>query len=436
MSVSDSDTDSEYQPEDTDNILASDGDSETSDEMPMLEKILNKSEKLSTEVPTPVSSSYNSSENINNVVISSDEISSTVTVQTSNNKNGRCWDKKQCCPYCKLMYPKLARHLEQIHSSETDVAAALAMPKKSKERKQKWEELRSKGNFAHNSEVIKAGKGELIPYRRPRKNVSSKEYLPCSHCYSLFIKKDLWKHIQNCSVLAAVKSEVVGPVPHSHQKQSLALLPVCEAATKTFKGNILDTMQADSISFVARKDALITNFGLKMYAKAGEQVHQYNYIKQKLRELARFLIQARLESKAVDNLESVIDPTKFKIVVESVKKLAGYNIQTGTFDVPSLALKLGHSLKKCALYLETQALQSNDLTLKQKAEGFYQCLEVEWNSCISSRAQTTLNEAKYNKPKRLPLATDIKKLNLHLKDMAQSSSENLTESPNEDTDKN
>ena len=91
----------------------------------------------------------------------------TVSVETANNKNGRLWDKKHCCLFCTKMYPKLPRHLEQIHSTEVEVAAALAFPKKSKERKLRWDDLRNRGNFCHNTQVIKKGSGGIVPYRRP-----------------------------------------------------------------------------------------------------------------------------------------------------------------------------------------------------------------------------------------------------------------------------
>ena len=84
-------------------------------------------------------------------------------------RTGKVWDKKNCCVYCTRCYPKLARHFEQKHADELDVACALSLPKGNKERKRKWEELRNKGNFHHNQKVLKDESGDLLPRKRPSK---------------------------------------------------------------------------------------------------------------------------------------------------------------------------------------------------------------------------------------------------------------------------
>ena len=368
---------------------------------------------------------------VTNLKVSSAKVSSSITVKAVNNKNGRQWDKKHCCPYCTKMFPKLARHMEQVHSSEIDVAKALALPKNSEKRKKQWEQLRHKGNFAYNSEVIKHGKGEIIPFRRPTGQDCGKRYTPCDRCLGFFVKEDLWKHRKKCPAISNEDVDVDVSGPHSYQQAAAALLPACDKATATFKEKILNTMMSDQVSLVARQDELITKFGLHMFAKHGHLKHQHNYIKQKMRELSRFLITARSENKNVDSLCSCIDPVNFKTVVASVKQLAGFDQSKGAYEVPSLALKLGHSLKKCAQYLKAEALQSNDSNLKERAEGFYACMEVEWSSNISSQALTSLNEEKFNKPRRLPLAEDIKKLNEYLKSRAAVLSESIKTSPND-----
>ena len=104
----------------------------------------------------------------------------TVTVEKTNNKHGYLWDKKHCCPFCVKMFPKLPRHLEQIHSSE--VEAALAFLKKSWERKLRWDDLRRRGNFGHNTKVIKKGSGRVVPYKRPVNDTDVTNYIPCSGC--------------------------------------------------------------------------------------------------------------------------------------------------------------------------------------------------------------------------------------------------------------
>ena len=81
----------------------------------------------------------------------------TETCQVSNCSTGR-WDKKHCCVFCSKYYSKLARHFEQKHADEHDVAYALSLPKKSTKRMTKWQELRNKGDFYHNQTVLKEDK--------------------------------------------------------------------------------------------------------------------------------------------------------------------------------------------------------------------------------------------------------------------------------------
>ena len=50
--------------------------------------------------------------------------------------------------------------------------------------------------------------------------------------------------------------------------------------------------------------------------------------------------------------------------------------------IPSLALKLGYSIKKCLYILKGQALRTNASI--QKLDNFLQLLEAEWNSSVST----------------------------------------------------
>ena len=54
------------------------------------------------------------------------------------------------------------------------------------------------------------------------------------------------------------------------------------------------------------------------------------------------------------------------------------------YEIPSLALKLGHSLQKCALYMKPESLQTENAVLKEKAQNFYDLMDVEWGSNVSS----------------------------------------------------
>ena len=44
----------------------------------------------------------------------------------------RVYDKRHCCLFCNKYYAKMARHLEQCHKDEAEVALILSHPKKIK----------------------------------------------------------------------------------------------------------------------------------------------------------------------------------------------------------------------------------------------------------------------------------------------------------------
>ena len=91
---------------------------------------------------------------------------SQITVKTCEKGAKRKWDKRHYCVYCKKPQSKMARHLQRKHSSEKEVALALCHPVKSKQSRQMLEDLRRKGKYYHNIDVLKEGKGEIVTYRQ------------------------------------------------------------------------------------------------------------------------------------------------------------------------------------------------------------------------------------------------------------------------------
>ena len=72
--------------------------------------------------------------------------------------------------------------------------------------------------------------------------------------------------------------------------------------------------------------------------------------------------------------------------------------------------------------------------LKDKADHFYQPCNIDWSGEVyGQQALSTLNENRYNRPKRIPLAEDIKKRHMYLEEKAGTLRKLLEESPNEKT---
>ena len=76
------------------------------------------------------------------------------------------------CFICKDFHFKIARHFETHIKENSDIAYALSLPARSATRKKLLENLRNRGNFKYNRDVLKKGSAQLKVKRRAKKNVN------------------------------------------------------------------------------------------------------------------------------------------------------------------------------------------------------------------------------------------------------------------------
>jgi hypothetical protein len=133
-----------------------------------------------------------------------------------------------------------------------------------------------------------------------------------------------------------------------------------------------------------------------------------------MKELARLVVCARSMDKTITWLSDCLHPVKFETALAAVRQTCGFCPDTNTYNIPSLALKLGHSLKKCCAIEVCCAIQNMKDEGKKMAEDFMYLCEKEWTSEVFSAALTTLSTAKMNEPQVLPLPDDIIKMNSFL----------------------
>ncbi|KAF3857120.1 hypothetical protein F7725_008979 [Dissostichus mawsoni] len=72
-------------------------------------------------------------------------------------------------------------------------------------------------------------------------------------------------------------------------------------------------------------------------------IRQFEYIRQKVREMGRLLMSLRSKC-SLFSFEDAVKPNNFYKVIEAVRDVAGYDEEKHCYHIPSLALKLGHSL--------------------------------------------------------------------------------------------
>lgn len=338
---------------------------------------------------------------------------------TKTEDSTRVYDKKQACYYCEKIVAKIARHYMTVHKDKAEVCKALSYPKKSSERQRELERLRLRGNYHHNIKVIETKKGPFIPVRRPteNENLNVSDFLPCPSCLGFFKRIDLWKHNKTCNFRNSKvrndddENEEAGYRKIQQESRILLLSQLKSDESKAFL-TLKSIMRSDEITVVARTDWLISKFGQTQLERVGQE--RSREASQSMRELARLLLELQKVTKKDDELKKFLTPENFDEVVAAVRSLCRFEEKATrkTVGIPSLALKLGYSLKKCLYILKGQALRNKLST--QNQEYFLQLMEAEWNSSVSYHSLGELARKKFNKIELLPLTSDLKQLRTHL----------------------
>ena len=153
-----------------------------------------------------------------------------------------------------------------------------------------------------------------------------------------------------------------------------------------------------------------------------------------MRQSARLLQTLRKENEAA-NFDDFIDTARFDELVAAVKDLCGFKEESRLdIDVPSLALKLGHSIKQCAQVLKSSALRKKSEAAIRECQTFIDLFEAEWTIKISSRSFASLGSKNQNKVEILPVAGDLMLLKNHLEKKMADLSEILNEGEDTQTE--
>ncbi|XP_052465459.1 uncharacterized protein LOC128021339 isoform X17 [Carassius gibelio] len=411
-------------------VPGSDCESETSSEGGSILK-KNSATMASPAVKNETRKTYKGHRNRNSKSDTSGESSITsLTVMHSQKTDdgSRRYTKKHYCLFCEKPQSKIARHLELVHGDQSEVAKAISSPKNSKERKLQLTILRKQGDRAHNVDVIRKGKGVIVPCKQTSSpNVNPNKFLHCANCQGLFKKRFLWKHLKRCPLRGVL------PKPGRTRAQSICAFaqPVQEGVSKGL-WKLLSDMKQGEVVDVIKSDHCILKYGEQKYNLMGHRRSDHELIRQKMRELGRLVLKGRQVSP-LKSLEEYIDPANFQHTVNAVKAVTGFQCETNKIAVPTLANKLGQSLMKVADIVSCDARISGDTTKVQKAEDFKHIYQTRWREMISCHAHNTLEEKRYNAPLILPFADDVKKLHIYLKEKQQEYYSTLFNAPNTKT---
>ncbi|XP_014873036.1 uncharacterized protein LOC106936497 [Poecilia latipinna] len=326
----------------------------------------------------------------------------------------RTYAKKHQCVYCGVLVQKMSRHLMRKHMNKVEVAKAYSLPKNSKQRRLQLDYLRNKGNFEHNTEVLESNKGKLIAWKQPKEKTEGDIFKHCLYCYGLFNRKAMWRHFQTCKFKPEDKSSKTG------RTRVQALCAFAEPVPPEFSDSywrFLSEMHQDDITVACKKDNCILKFGYRLFHK-NKMVSHHPYIRQKLRELGRLLLEAK-KIAPVKSIKDLIKPEKYVQVVSAARRLAGFCEESGKYHRPSLARKVGHNIHSLALFIKSEGLKSQDKQSVKNAEKFAQLYQESWNYDIASQALTQLQQRKWNAPLLLPFTHDVQILHNHLSEKQQ-----------------
>ncbi|XP_072253560.1 M-phase phosphoprotein 8 isoform X2 [Leuresthes tenuis] len=343
--------------------------------------------------------------------------------------------KKHFCLYCKMPFPQLAKHLEKKHAEETDVAHAIHFPKGSKVRQTLLDQIRNKGDYEHNCQVLKSGEGEIVNKKQAKKRaVSVRDFLPCQHCFAFYRKTDLWRHERSCKVRKGDQKSSEKIKRTRFRSASSRLLPMSEFLTGSCK-EIIHIMHQDDISKHISVDPLICKFGNTLSVKYDHDKSQFAYIAQKMRELGRFILAVNELDKSVKYLHEICLPSRFELAVEGVKKVSGFDPCSSKFKTISLVSKIGYSLKRAAEIAFGESRMTEDSETESELKKFIHLLDTKWSESFSRKAlaQSLKQEIKKVEVDKSTVTEDLIKLHTFITGEEDEARKELKESPSMST---
>ncbi|XP_041806713.1 M-phase phosphoprotein 8 isoform X1 [Chelmon rostratus] len=339
--------------------------------------------------------------------------------------------KKHFCLYCKMAFTQLAKHLERKHAEETDVAHAIHFPKGSKVRQTLLDQIRNKGDYEHNFQVLKSGEGEIVTKKQVKNpSISVRDFLPCQHCFAFYRKTDLWRHERSCKARKGDQKSGERAKRNRVHSASSQLLPMSEFLTGGCK-EIIHIMHQDDISRHIRNDPLICKFGNALSVKYDHDKSQFAYIAQKMRELGRFVLAVNELDKGVKYLHEVCLPSRFELAVQGAKKLSGFDPSSSKFKTFSLVSKIGYSLKRAAEIAFGESRMTEDSETESEVKKFIQLLDTKWNASFSRKALalSLKQEVKKVEVDKSTVTEDLIKLHRFITGEEDEARKELKESP-------
>lgn len=332
------------------------------------------------------------------------------------------YDKKYYCLFCEAPYHRLPRHLIAKHSDEDEVKRY--KDAKEPERGILLMKMRNLGNHQHNTRVFRDGHGTIeVVYRSSSgKGASADAYVPCQHCFGWFGRDELWKHVGRCPLNVDKKKK------SRHITMGELLKPAPQGINQQLQ-KIFSTLHNDDVSVIIKNDPLICMYGERLALKHGYDTSRFTYVRSRLREIARLLVEMRKLEPSIIRLSDAVKPKHFGTVLQAARIMAEYNVETNLFQKPSLALKVGTTFTATIDILLAKAIEDGNQTNQQECQDLKKLMDLRWSSEFTNNAHRSNVEKKKNVINLVPLTEDLKKLSDYLKDEINQRITELKSSP-------
>lgn len=157
----------------------------------------------------------------------------------------------------------------------------------------------------------------------------------------LYSAKNVWRQRKNCNE---------NPNKENHSRSARAeaqFFLICHLRVDPqLKTDVFPRIRADEVSLVAKKDPLICAFASR-YLKIHREKHFILVVSRKMRELARFLIEARKIKTSIRDLFRTLKSEHNNVLVAATKAVAKYDDENRSYQAPTYALNMGTTLKQC-----------------------------------------------------------------------------------------
>ena len=337
------------------------------------------------------------------------------------------------CPFCYKLQSALSRHIQKCHKEEEEVKAAMSLP--GPERRKAFTNLKRKGIYHHNAELLKSGEltnqsvEELILERNIGSCPSHSVMAMCSLCKVFIRKKNMHRHKRFCKAAETTTTPPCGI--------SLTVLKEVQYPEKYIR--FLESFLTDDVGNIIRNDKFIKEYGymefLSIQGSDFKETEKFNTLRSKLRRLARLFIHFQnvaselgVEVKGCDDMFKVKGIRLLSTAVNTMTQDSEGGMKSGLkLGLKSLILEVSNSIFTTHMLMEEESKAL-------EVEKFCKVLKAQWKSFFKSAQEAILKKRQNESrnPKRLPSLKDINQLQTFTKNSIKELVQNVYEPMNQE----